>query len=195
MARTHPDLNARMQRDDADGDAGRKPTHPLLWLLLLFVLLAAGIWWFGSQRGDVAPQPTVPVTDQPAVAPPAAETTPARPEPAARTPARAARTTPPATAPRASAIRDSAPMPLASNAQPKYPAAALRAGETGTVLLRVNVSAGGEPTDIAIARRSGNRDLDRAAMNAARNWRFQPAMRDGKAVADVVQIPVDFKTQ
>ena len=43
------------------------------------------------------------------------------------------------------------------------------------------------------SQRSGSRDLDRAAVNAVRQWRFQPAQRDGQAVAGAVTVPIDFK--
>ena len=32
-------------------------------------------------------------------------------------------------------------------------------------------------------------------MEAARKWRFEPAMKDGKPVAGAVVLPVDFKRQ
>ncbi|QCW26743.1 energy transducer TonB [Lysobacter enzymogenes] len=82
---------------------------------------------------------------------------------------------------------------LARNPQPQYPAAALRRGEGGTVVLRVNVGADGKADQVALARRSGSRDLDRAAMVAVRDWRFKPATRNGREVASVVEQPVEFR--
>jgi protein TonB len=61
-------------------------------------------------------------------------------------------------------------------------------------LLNVSVGANGVPTEISVIERSGNRDLDRAALQAARKWRFAPAIRSGKAVAQDVRVPVEFKT-
>jgi len=55
------------------------------------------------------------------------------------------------------------------------------------------VGADGVPTSVEVAQRSGSRDLDRAAVNAVRQWRFQPAQRDGQAVAGAVTVPIDFK--
>ena len=63
------------------------------------------------------------------------------------------------------------------------------------MLLNVQVDARGEPSQITIAQRSGNRDLDRAALKAASDWRFSPAMRHGKAVAQLVRVPVEFSPQ
>ena len=63
------------------------------------------------------------------------------------------------------------------------------------MLLRVNVGADGRPGEIDFARRSGSRDLDRAAQDAVAGWRFTPAMQNGKPVAAVVEVPVEFKPQ
>ena len=51
----------------------------------------------------------------------------------------------------------------------------------------------GMPAGVALVQRSGSRDLDRAAMEAVRDWRFQPAQRNGKAIAASLVIPIDFK--
>ena len=82
---------------------------------------------------------------------------------------------------------------LGRNPPPRYPVAALRRGEGGTVVLRVNVGADGRADDVAVARRSGSRELDRAAMVAVRDWRFKPATRNGREVASVVEQPVEFR--
>ena len=86
------------------------------------------------------------------------------------------------------------PVPLKGQMPaPRYPAAALRRGESGTVLVRVEVDTAGMPAGVALVQRSGSRDLDRAAMEAVRDWRFQPAQRNGKAIAASLVIPIDFK--
>ncbi|HYM86823.1 MAG TPA: energy transducer TonB [Pseudoxanthomonas sp.] len=76
---------------------------------------------------------------------------------------------------------------------PRYPPGALRRGESGTVLVRVEVDASGMPAGVALVQRSGSRDLDRAAMEAVRRWRFQPAQRNGQATPGSLVIPIDFK--
>lgn len=86
------------------------------------------------------------------------------------------------------------PVPLdGQTPPPHYPGTALRNGESGTVLVRVEVDAGGMPAGVALVQRSGSRELDRAAMEAVRRWRFQPAQRDGRAVSGSVVIPIEFK--
>ncbi|MGO1891624.1 MAG: energy transducer TonB, partial [Luteimonas sp.] len=75
---------------------------------------------------------------------------------------------------------------------PRYPPSALRSGITGTVILIVSVDANGNVTDVEVERSSRNRDLDRAAIQAARKWSFNPAVVDGVSSAGLVRIPVDF---
>lgn len=82
-----------------------------------------------------------------------------------------------------------------SQVMPKYPASALRSGETGTVLVLATIDRNGVPTAVSLDDRSGNRELDRSALQAVRKWRFQPALRDGKPVAASVRVPVEFALQ
>jgi len=132
-----------------------------------------------------------------AKAPPAEETaaklveTAPPPPPAAPAPATPATPTDAAQAAMAPGDR---PVPLSGQMPPpRYPPAALRRGDRGTVVVRVEVDAGGKPAGVALVQRSGSRDLDRAAMEAVRDWRFQPAQRDGHPVAGSIEIPFDFK--
>ena len=84
------------------------------------------------------------------------------------------------------------PMPGQTPA-PRYPPAALRRREGGTVLVRVEVDARGLPAGVALVQQSGSPDLDRAAMEAVRQWRFRPGQRDGQPVAGSLVVPIDFK--
>ena len=86
------------------------------------------------------------------------------------------------------------PVPLPGQSPPpRYPPAALRRGESGTVVVRVEVDAGGVPLDAKITQRSGSRDLDRAALEAVRRWRFQPAQSNGQPMVGSLEVPFDFK--
>jgi protein TonB len=90
-----------------------------------------------------------------------------------------------------------APAPLADQSpSPRYPVEAMRRGEEGTVVLQVAVDPEGRPVSIDVSRRSGSRELDRAAVEAVSRWRFAPA-RDptGVAVAGELSVPIDFKLQ
>lgn len=107
---------------------------------------------------------------------------------------------PPAMPPMVEPAAEPAPAPTATTTQPRpvrmpapeYPARALRRGESGTVMLRVDVGADGRPTDVSIATSSRSRQLDRAAIAAVRRWEFAPAMRDGQPVAGTVRVPIAF---
>ena len=84
------------------------------------------------------------------------------------------------------------PTPISSPA-PRYPQRALRRRETGTVRVQVEVGPDGVPTDVSVSESSNSRELDRAALDAVRKWRFSPAVRDGQAVAGSVVVPIEFR--
>jgi protein TonB len=184
---THP-ASAPLQ-----DDAPRRGATPLLWILLVLAVVALG-WWLFAQRviGNAGPGGTVTVTtqdDAQATAAAGNESSGSRSAAAAR--AHGTRATARATA-SASATPATRNAALLAHAQPSYPVAAARRGAEGTVMLQIAIDANGVPTDIGYAQRSGDADLDRAARSAARDWRFRPAMRDGRAVATTVNVPVRF---
>ncbi|HEV8694338.1 MAG TPA: energy transducer TonB [Lysobacter sp.] len=57
---------------------------------------------------------------------------------------------------------------------PKYPAEALRAGTSGSVLVEYTVGTDGTVTAARVVRSNPTRIFDREAVNAVRRWRFQP---------------------
>lgn len=75
---------------------------------------------------------------------------------------------------------------------PRYPPAAARAGIEGSVVLTIDVDGAGSVTNVAVEKSSRNRDLDRAAMDAARSWKFNPSIVDGRPTAGRISVPVDF---
>ena len=98
--------------------------------------------------------------------------------------------------PGALSASDEQPVPLrGSTPPPRYPASALRQRQSGTVLVRVEVDISGRPAGLALVQRSGSRELDRAALEAVRDWRFQPALRDGQPVPGSLVIPIDFRLE
>jgi len=98
-------------------------------------------------------------------------------------------------APAAAAAGDR-PQPIAEQSPPpSYPPAALRRGDSGSVVVRVDVDATGYPSNVTIIQRSGSRDLDRAAAEAVRRWRFHPAQSNGQPVPGSIEVPFDFKPQ
>lgn len=89
----------------------------------------------------------------------------------------------------------SQPVPLPDQPAPQYPPAAARRGEQGTVVVRVEVDATGMPANLSLVRRSGSDELDQAALDAVRRWRFKPAQRDGQATMGTLDVPFDFRTR
>ncbi len=80
-----------------------------------------------------------------------------------------------------------------NNPKPPYPSVARRRGWEGTVVLLLNLDKDGNPVSVDIADSSGHRILDKAALATVRRWRFQPATRDGEAVAaSNVKVPIQF---
>ena len=180
---THVDPNP--VADQVQARDGR--TSPVLIGALAVALVALGVWWY-AQRDDVAvdPQPAFTMVEPQLTTPAATDTRPAD----------ASGTRDNSGADRArAAIANRAPQPLAGNPVPAYPRSALRAGQEGAVMLRIDIDARGVPTDVQVVERSGDRDraFDRAAIEAARQWRFQPATRNGEPVAATVQLPVEFR--
>ncbi len=76
---------------------------------------------------------------------------------------------------------------------PVYPKMARRHGLEGTVVLRLLVAETGNVGDVVVDAPSGCIDLDKAAIEAVRKWRFIPATRGGVAVAVWVRQPVTFR--
>lgn len=98
---------------------------------------------------------------------------------------------PPAPKPVAPVANTSQPTPI-SAPPPRYPSDAMRRGVGGTVRVKVTVAADGSVEQLDIVETSGNRSLDRAALETLRRWRFQPATRAGQPVSADVVVPISF---
>ena len=77
--------------------------------------------------------------------------------------------------------------------KPSYPAAARRLGVQGTTILRVFVAADGRVGDVTVETSAGHPDLDQAAAEAVRRWRFEPGRRGAEAIGMWVRLPVEFR--
>ncbi len=124
----------------------------------------------------VPPPPQAPVVDVPEPRPNDIVTPPSPPSPPA----------PP------TSIEASVDISSKAMNPPRYPPAAFRAGIQGEVILIIDVDASGNVTNVTVEKSSRNRDLDRAAMEAARKWRFNAAESGGKKAAGRVRVPVNF---
>jgi protein TonB len=78
-------------------------------------------------------------------------------------------------------------------APPRYPEDAICSGAYGEVRLRLSIDAHGNLLNVAVNRSSRNRSLDRAAMDAARRWRFHAGLYHGIPVGGDVIVPVNFQ--
>lgn len=74
---------------------------------------------------------------------------------------------------------------------PQYTEEARQAKTQGTCVLWLIVDSSGHPQDIKVERGLGH-GLDAKAIEAVRQWRFQPAMRDGKPVNVEISVEVEF---
>ena len=67
------------------------------------------------------------------------------------------------------------PPRLIRDAKPSYPASARNMGISGSVGVRVLVSADGVPESVTVVASSGNRAVDDSVVQAAYKWRFDPS--------------------
>jgi len=84
---------------------------------------------------------------------------------------------------------------MTSARPPRYPVDSRRAREEGTVVLSVLLAIDGRVSDIAVARSSGFPRLDRAALDAVRDWRWSPMMREGTPVMVRGMVTIPFILQ
>ncbi len=75
---------------------------------------------------------------------------------------------------------------------PEYSEEARHAKFQGTVLLWMVIGSDGVPHDVRVQRSLGM-GLDEKAIEAVRQWRFDPSMKDGHPVAVQVIIEVAFR--
>ena len=80
-----------------------------------------------------------------------------------------------------------------STPAPAYPEAARTQRISGTVMLIVDIAADGSVSGAEVDRGEPAGVFDDAALAAVANWKFQPAMKDGKAVPSRVRVPIAFK--
>lgn len=76
--------------------------------------------------------------------------------------------------------------------QPDYPMLLREQGVGGVVWLRVWVDSEGRPVEIKLAKGSGYRLLDDAALRAVRQWKFIPARNGEQGLASWVEFPIRF---
>ncbi len=80
-----------------------------------------------------------------------------------------------------------------SNPKPNYPQAAKRRGMEGVVEVLVRVDEKGMAVAVELKHSSGFSVLDREALKAVAQWRFEPARRGDVAVTGEVVVPIRFR--
>ena len=69
-----------------------------------------------------------------------------------------------------------------NDCKPEYPRASLLAEEVGISRVQFDIGPDGQLIGASVAKSSGFRNLDKAAVNGLSRCKFRPAFRDGKAV-------------
>jgi TonB family protein len=85
----------------------------------------------------------------------------------------------------------SAPRPIYTP-DPEYSERARKTGYRGTCVLWLVIDAKGLPRDIRVTHALGM-GLDEKAIEAVRQWRFKPAIKDGVPVAVQINVEVSFR--
>ena len=78
---------------------------------------------------------------------------------------------------------------------PIYPVDVQKRGETGMVVMIVDVAVDGSVSAAKIDRSAGDQRLDASALEAVKKWKFRPAMKNGKPVVSQARVPVDFRIE
>jgi TonB family protein len=101
----------------------------------------------------------------------------------------------PSDALQAAAIADatSADTPAGRLKAPAYPREAIQQKVGGKVVLLIDLDAAGRPTHVEVAESQPPGVFDAATIETAYQWRFNPEVRDGKAVPSRVRVPVTFE--
>ncbi|WP_449427940.1 M56 family metallopeptidase [Rhodanobacter umsongensis] len=92
-------------------------------------------------------------------------------------------------------VRETATQDMTFNSRvpPHYPESAIKNHEQGTVILMVLVGTDGKPLKVEVdPATQATPDLINAASNAAMQWHFNPAMKNGKPIESYAKVPVNF---
>jgi len=86
-----------------------------------------------------------------------------------------------------------APIPsvLSAAPSPTYSEQARKAKIEGSCIVGLVVDEKGNPTNLHVIKGLGM-GLDEKAIEAVKNWKFEPALKDGKPVPAKIAVEVDF---
>jgi TonB family protein len=112
------------------------------------------------------------------------------PEQNARPPVTSANALPP---PSADTIVQAADLPRSRTVPPVYPPAAANEGKEGWVDIEFVINPDGVPQDLVVRDANPRRIFDRAALNAVKQWRWEPILEGNVAVAKRATLRVRFQ--
>jgi TonB family protein len=138
-------------------------------------------------------QPARAVVSHDVPPPPPAPPAPPMP-PAPPAPPTSALPAPPAV-PAISPVAPAPPAPPPALPAPAYPKDALAQHISGKVVLLIDVDAQGNPTSVVVDKSEPAGVFDQASIDAARKWKFQPAVKDGRPIAGRISVPVQFESR
>jgi TonB family protein len=82
---------------------------------------------------------------------------------------------------------------MLSHQSPEFPRSAKKAGLIGCVWIKCLVSEEGDVLCVRVEKSSGSPALNQAAMDAAWNSKYRPAIQKGRPVRVWVSYPIEFK--
>ena len=135
------------------------------------------------------PEPPKPVPPKPKPAP----AKPAQKQPVA--PAAPVEAGPPPAATAAPRTVSASQLGFLVPPNPVYPGTSRRAGQQGTVMVRVLVDIAGRPAQVSVQGSSGHAALDESAVSAVRAAKFRPYADGGLAQPVWVLVPIRFVLQ
>ena len=80
---------------------------------------------------------------------------------------------------------------IISRVEPGYTEEARTAKVGGTVVLFAEISSAGTVENVVVLHKLG-KGLDESAVRAIKQWKFSPALKDGRAVAVMITIEMNF---
>jgi protein TonB len=83
------------------------------------------------------------------------------------------------------------PTVLSATPSPAYSEQARKAKIEGSCIVSLVVDEKGNPANLRVIRGLGM-GLDERAIEAVKNWKFEPALKDGKPVPSKIAVEVDF---
>ena len=84
---------------------------------------------------------------------------------------------------------------VAKQIKPVYPPDAREDGVEGVTVVLALIDPEGKVAEVKLEKGSGDRRLDRAALDAVRQWTYNPCLRDGVPVKSSVRVRVEFRLE